>query len=339
MQSPNDGKMSRDPAGCGDRPVFSVVIPAYNDARHIGPALASVFGQPVRYPYEVIVVDDGSTDDTQAVLRSAHGPVRVLTKCNGGPGSARNVGALAARSGILAFLDADDRAVAGRFDLQIGHMLANPEVAVTFGNCLVQRDHGDYLNRFGLEPSPDRFTALRAPLDGLLTAGNFIIMSTAAVRRDAYIAVGMQCEQRRYAEDLAFWCALAAAGRTFAYSTRHLAWYRTDCEGRLTRSHHTYAGLALTLHEALARHGHRLSPPARRMAQRRLTAAADALLRHLWASAGRSEVVATLEAFGPAVPAALHRKWRALSLLPSIVPRTARRVRRRAGSTCGEGIH
>lgn len=323
---PNGGEMSCGPVTCGDRPVFSVVIPAYNDARHIGEALDSVFSQPIRYPFEVIVVDDGSTDDTQAVLRAAPGPVRVLTKPNGGPGSARNAGALAARSGILAFLDADDRAIGERFDLQVGYMLANPEVAVTFGNCMVERECDDYLGRFGLEASPDRFAALRDPLDRLATVGNFIMMSTAAVRRGVYVDIGMQCEQRRYAEDLAFWCAVAAAGYPFAYVTRPLAWYRTDCHGRLTRSHHTFAGLAYTLHEVLRRDGDRLAPWARRLARDRLTRAADALLRHLWSSATRAEVISALDTFGPAVPPGLHRKWRALSLIPSIVPRAARRA-------------
>jgi len=85
--------------------LVSVIIPAYNSGDYIGRAIQSVLNQ--RYtPYEVIVVDDGSTDNTRDLARSY--PIVCLNKPNGGAASARNVGIRAAKGDWIAFLDSDD---------------------------------------------------------------------------------------------------------------------------------------------------------------------------------------------------------------------------------------
>ena len=90
---------------------ISLIVPAFNAARFLPDALASVVGQTLR-PREVIVVNDGSSDDTAAVARgfAADSPfaVRVIDQENGGPAVARNTGIRAAQGKWLAFLDADD---------------------------------------------------------------------------------------------------------------------------------------------------------------------------------------------------------------------------------------
>ncbi len=90
-------------------PSVSVIIPTYNCGPLLLGALDSVFRQS-RVPQEVIVVDDGSTDDTRARIEQypEHGRIRYLFKENGGAASARNVGIDAARGDWIAFLDADD---------------------------------------------------------------------------------------------------------------------------------------------------------------------------------------------------------------------------------------
>lgn len=85
----------------------SVVIPAFNAESFLGEALDSVLGQTAR-PTEVIVVDDGSTDGTRALVRRYSDAVRLVTQDNGGAARARNVGARQATGEWLAFLDADD---------------------------------------------------------------------------------------------------------------------------------------------------------------------------------------------------------------------------------------
>ena len=88
-------------------PAFSIVIPAYQAAATIGDALRSAVEQ-VHAPHEIIVVDDGSTDDLDAALAPFAGSITLIRKENGGSASARNAGARAATGNFLAILDADD---------------------------------------------------------------------------------------------------------------------------------------------------------------------------------------------------------------------------------------
>src|SRR6266849_1500345 len=86
---------------------FSIVIPTYNRAQLLAHALESVWRQRFR-DYEVIVVDDGSNDETQAYLHGLNNKVRVIRQENRGPGAARNIGAHQAHGDYVAFLDSDD---------------------------------------------------------------------------------------------------------------------------------------------------------------------------------------------------------------------------------------
>jgi glycosyltransferase involved in cell wall biosynthesis len=86
---------------------FSVVIPTYNRAQLIGRAVSSALDQ-TRNPMEVIVVDDGSTDDTLRVLQSLGPRVRCIEQSHGGPSRARNTGVMQAAGDWIAFLDSDD---------------------------------------------------------------------------------------------------------------------------------------------------------------------------------------------------------------------------------------
>jgi glycosyltransferase involved in cell wall biosynthesis len=99
----------------------SVIIPAYNAARFLPEALESVFSQT--WPeLEVIVVDDGSTDDTREMLKPYGERIQYLHKENGGPASARNLGLRHARGRFVAFLDADDLWLPRKTELQMAQM-------------------------------------------------------------------------------------------------------------------------------------------------------------------------------------------------------------------------
>src|SRR5438045_7898820 len=87
--------------------LFSIVIPTYNRSELLREALESVFAQTFT-DYEVVAVDDGSTDETVQVLRSYGQQVRFFRQENKGPGAARNLGLTQARGEYVAFLDSDD---------------------------------------------------------------------------------------------------------------------------------------------------------------------------------------------------------------------------------------
>lgn len=115
----------------GRAPLVSVVMPAYNCAAYIAEALESVLGQTLP-PHEVIVVDDGSTDNTRAALEPYATRIRYLHQANQGASAARN-SALAVASGeLIAFLDADDVWLPEKLQRQVQAMVAMPECGLVY---------------------------------------------------------------------------------------------------------------------------------------------------------------------------------------------------------------
>src|ERR1043165_3045241 len=110
-------------------PLVSVIIPVYNGARHLRAALESVFAQTYR-SFEVIVVDDGSVDES-AIIAQSFPEVRYIHQTNCGVAAARNHGIEAARGEFLAFLDQDDLWTPDKLRLQIEYLLSHPEIGYT----------------------------------------------------------------------------------------------------------------------------------------------------------------------------------------------------------------
>lgn len=114
----------------------TVIVPAFNEAAYIRSALASAVGQH-HPPLEVLVIDDGSTDETAAIARSFGPPVTCVSQGNRGPSAARNHGVRLARGHWLAFLDADDVWPAGRLRAMLDTAAREPHAECVFG--LVQQ--------------------------------------------------------------------------------------------------------------------------------------------------------------------------------------------------------
>jgi glycosyltransferase involved in cell wall biosynthesis len=140
--------------------LVSVVIPAHDAERYLAEAIESVLAQDHR-PLEVIVVDDGSRDRTQAVAEGYGEPVRCVRQEQAGASAARNRGAQAARGEYLAFLDADDRWERTKLSLQLNAAAAEPYPDIVFGHVrqFVSPDLPDHeRDRIrcpdGLQPGP-----------------------------------------------------------------------------------------------------------------------------------------------------------------------------------------
>ncbi len=119
----------------------SVVVPTYNRAHLLERALRSVIPQCGPRD-EVIVADDGSTDDTATVVEAFGGPVRLLRLPHRGAGAARNAGIEAARGDLVAFLDSDDEWLPGKLSLQRAVLAAFPDLLFVFSDFQAQRPDG-----------------------------------------------------------------------------------------------------------------------------------------------------------------------------------------------------
>jgi glycosyltransferase involved in cell wall biosynthesis len=116
-----------------NKPLISVIIPSYNSARFVLQAVQSALKQTYSR-VEVIVVDDGSTDDTRERLVPQNGRIRYVYQSNGGPSKARNRGIDEAQGDLIAFLDADDQWLPEKLQKQWKNLQANPDA------CLVHTD-------------------------------------------------------------------------------------------------------------------------------------------------------------------------------------------------------
>jgi glycosyltransferase involved in cell wall biosynthesis len=112
--------------------LVSVIIPCYNQAHYLGEAIASVLGQTYSH-YEIIVVDDGSTDDT-VLVATQHAGVRCLRKKNGGLAAARNTGLRESRGDYVIFLDADDRLLPDALAAEVSCLDREPTCAMAYGH-------------------------------------------------------------------------------------------------------------------------------------------------------------------------------------------------------------
>jgi glycosyltransferase involved in cell wall biosynthesis len=191
-----------------ESPQVSVLIPAYNAAWCVGRAIDSVLTQSFR-DFEVIVVDDGSTDDTASVLSHYGGALRVVSKLNGGLSSARNSGIQASRGRYVAFLDADDWWLADKLQRQVDLMISRPELAFCSTAAKLQGPAGEalgewYCGRCSGQPALEAIFAVNA-----FVAGS---ASSVLARRDAFERTGGYDEGLRSLEDIDMWMRLAAVG-------------------------------------------------------------------------------------------------------------------------------
>jgi glycosyltransferase involved in cell wall biosynthesis len=111
-------------------PRISCIVPAYNSARYLGEAVDSILAQTYR-SIEIIVADDGSTDDTATIAASYGAAVRFVAQATAGPPATRNLGVRAATGEFVAFLDADDLWHPEKLALQMARFVSRPELGVS----------------------------------------------------------------------------------------------------------------------------------------------------------------------------------------------------------------
>ena len=142
-------------------PRFSVIVPAYNSTATLGRAIDSILAQT--WPaHEIIVVDDGSTDDTADVARGYGDRVRLVRQANEGVSAARNAGVRIATGDWLAFLDADDWYARDRLRLHAEWIEADPSLAFLTGDYEYRDDAGNLLGTSLAQHEAGRMMLARA---------------------------------------------------------------------------------------------------------------------------------------------------------------------------------
>lgn len=186
----------------GESPRVSVIIPTYNRAWCLPEAIDAVLGQTCQ-DFELIVVDDGSRDETPAVV-SAYGPaVRLLTQTNRGVSAARNLGVRASRGRLLAFLDSDDLWLPDKLARQAALFDTHPE-------ALICQTEETWIRR-GVRVNPRH--RHRKPSGWIFEASlDLCLVSPSAVmmRRELFKTVGFFDETLPACEDYDLWLRVSA---------------------------------------------------------------------------------------------------------------------------------
>ncbi|MFZ2061165.1 MAG: glycosyltransferase family A protein [Candidatus Binatus sp.] len=166
----------------------SVIIPVYNGAATIGRALASVFAQTFT-DYEVMVINDGSTDDTAAVLSRYGDRIRVITQPNRGLSAARNAGVRASHGEYLAFLDDDDQWMPEKLARCVPVLDADPGCALAYTLAVKVDAQGELMgSQSQTEGQPD---GVESPtMQEMLTRPWNVVPSQFVVRRDVFERCG-----------------------------------------------------------------------------------------------------------------------------------------------------
>ncbi|WP_028298793.1 glycosyltransferase family 2 protein [Olivibacter sitiensis] len=185
---------------------ISVVIPMFNAEETIAHTVQSVFEQEY-LPYELIVVDDGSTDGSKKLVEHLFSEyeggvdTKLLAQPNGGVSKARNRGMAAAKGDYIALLDADDRWLPNKLSRQVAIMQEHP--SIDFLGC---NRNGEHWDRWLFQ----KFEQLTPISARLLLYKTFFVTPTVLFKRELLQEIGYFDEQQRYAEEGNYWIRISA---------------------------------------------------------------------------------------------------------------------------------
>ena len=212
------------------KPLVTTIIPVFNRPAMLREAVASVLTQTYR-PIEIVIVDDGSTDDTPSViaeLAARNAEVRGIRRANGGPGLAREAGRGEARGEFIQYLDSDDLLLPRKFELQVAALEANPECGVAYG-ITRYRDAGG--NEIDCTWKPAN--QIQKTIFPSFLIARWWDTPTPLYRRSVCDAAGPWTGLRQE-EDWEYDCRVGASGTLLAYVDEAVVEIRDHAEGRLS---------------------------------------------------------------------------------------------------------
>jgi hypothetical protein len=319
------------PITLGEPPTFSVIVAAYQAADVIGEALISLARQTVA-PLEVIVCDDGSTDDLEAALAPFEAEIVFVRKPHGGEASAKNAAAAAARGDFLLILDADDIYLPRRVEALTAFARARPDLDILTTDAYLvvgeRRVRRVYNRWWPFEVIDQR----RAILER-----NFVF-GLAAVRRDRFLEHGGFDESILWTTDWDLWLRLIVNGSQVGLVAAPLALYRLRETSLTARRRELVLGKISTLEKATQNQA--LTARDRSILARSLAAHREQLsMLDLQAAVARGDAGARRRALDVLVASSFsgHNRLQAAGMIAS--PRVFGRLlrRRAARSWVGAG--
>ncbi|MGQ0569536.1 MAG: glycosyltransferase family 2 protein [Armatimonadota bacterium] len=254
-----------------DLPLVSVIIPTYNRAEVVTRAIDSVLAQ-VYEPIEIVVIDDGSTDETRQAVAAYENRVEYRYGANRERGAARNAGLEATSADLVAFLDSDDEMLPGHLDSLVGALIDRPDVGIAYSRAEFFDDgSGEPFDVFPRSPvEGDAF--LECAIANRMTIGSVI------VRRALLDRVGWFDEDRELAgmEDWELWTrCLGASAVVFIPSvTVRIHFHSRNTVGNPSAMERAIRSAARKIWE------HPLNRPRLIPHRRRLSAAQWSLIAH-----------------------------------------------------------
>lgn len=187
-------------------PLVSVIIPTYNRAAMLEEAIQSVLDQNFK-DFELIVVDDGSTDKTKDVMKKYTGKIKSVTKVNHGVASARNKGLEMAEGELIAWLDDDDLFLPGKLDQQVRYFREYPRTGLVYtGHVTVNTLQQPVKKSFYVPPIVRDCRSTREALINHC----FFANSTVMMKRECFEKTGLFNENLLHTVDYDMWLRTAA---------------------------------------------------------------------------------------------------------------------------------
>ena len=239
------------------QPLVSVIIPCYNNASLVTASVNSVLQQD--YPnIEVIVVDDGSTDNSVEVLEQFGNRINLLQQVNQGPAAARNTGLQAAKGRYIAFNDSDDFWLPGKLSAQISFLEQHPEFGLCFSRWAVWDKNVSFDDMVQKYDQPTATNDIDENLTGWLyiplLKESVIHTITAVIRREVLDDIGHFDTAYRIGEDYDLWIRISRKYQ-MAKLNRVFALYR-DNPDSITKGVQRKNFSAMVLQSAIDKFGY-----------------------------------------------------------------------------------
>ena len=216
-------------------PKISVIIPTYNRGQYITQALESVLNQTF-HDYEIIVIDDGSTDNTQEILKKFEGKIISLRQDNQGISNTRNRGINESHGAYITFLDSDDFWAPDKLEEQVKILDAYPKVGIVYARMPIINERGE---KIGMKPAGVSGKNFKE----LLEVWGDIPTSTVMTRRDCFEKAGLFESPLEPMEDIDMWIRIARFYDLYEIENKVLAYYRRHEEQITSKKTRVYNGL------------------------------------------------------------------------------------------------